>query len=386
MRILRRMRWRSVSAAGVVVVLVAWAAVALAAPLTPTDEPLHGSNFQGGDGNQLDQNGHIDWHALRAEVRHKHDANAHDTEFGGGTKETDPANWTFGTASDGVSPGQSNIREAWTAVDQPEGTGRTFLYLAFTRAAATGSTYLAFELNQVRGTWVNDRNVRVPCRTSGDILVSYEIQGNVPAVSLYRWRRVGNPDVSGCDRTGTIERLGSVTADVQAQGAMNEEAIANSLAGAGPTIATRLFGESALDLDALFGPVFEDGCFAFGSIWMHSRASTEFSSQMKDVVSPAPIDLRTCSAEGTKFFDLDADGEFDEAHEPGLPGFQIYADYDDDGQLDPGEPSTVTDSDGHYVLTDIRQSTYRLRERLLPTRRRQTNRWLCSFPNDDTDG
>ena len=76
--------------------------------------------------------------------------------------------------------------------------------------------------------------------------------------------------------------------------------------------------------------MFKDGCYAFGSIWMHSRSSTSYSSQMQDYVAPEPIDLRTCAAEGTKFFDLDADGVRD-PKEPGIPGFQIYADYNDNG-------------------------------------------------------
>jgi hypothetical protein len=71
--------------------------------------------------------------------------------------------------------------------------------------------------------------------------------------------------------------------------------------------------------------------------------------------------------------------------DPGIPGFQIWADYDNDGALDPGEPSTVSDSSGRYVLNGIRAG-YRLRERLLPIRRRVTKDWRCSFPNDTTGG
>ncbi|HET8949621.1 MAG TPA: hypothetical protein VFN44_03895, partial [Solirubrobacteraceae bacterium] len=132
------------------------------------------------------------------------------------------------------------------------------------------------------------------------------------------------------------------------------------------------------------GPAFKDGCYAFNSIWMHSRASESYTSQMQDYVAPAPINLRTCAAEGTKFFDLDADGVRD-VNDPGIPGFQIWADYDDDGALDPDEPSTVSDSSGRYVLNDIRRP-YRLRERLPLRRRRATNDWRCSFPNAGTDG
>jgi hypothetical protein len=379
------MRWRSICPVVVVAAAIAWATAAVAATLTPTDDPLRGSNFQGADADQLDENGHVDWNAFKARVVHNHDANDQDTTFGGGTKETDPALWFFEKKPDGVTPGKSNIREAWSAVDQPTGSGRTFLYLAFTRADPEGTTFLTFELNQVRGTWVNDRNERIPCRTDGDVLVSYEISGSDAEVSLNRWKRKGNPDASGCDRQGTIEPLGAVTANVQAQGAMNQVGIVNFLPGAGSGIGTRLFGEAALDLNALFGPEFSDGCYAFGSIWMHSRSSTQFSSQMQDYVSPQPIDLRTCAAEGTKFFDLDADGVRDD-NEPGLPGFQIYADYNGNGQLDSGEPSTVSDSKGRYILNDIRRPTYTLRERLLPPRRRATKRWLCSFPNEHTEG
>ena len=377
------MRRRHLWPAVILATAIAWATSALAASLTPTTQPLPGSTFQGADANQLDQTPFVDWNAFKSKVTHNHDDNDQDTTFGGGTKETDPAHWFFETSPGGVTPGKSNIREAWSAVDQPR--GRTFLYLAFTRADPDGTTFLTFELNQVGGTWKNDRGAQVPCRTDGDVLVSYEISGSDAEVSLKRWKRVGNPDVSGCDRQGTIESLGTVTANVEAQGAMNQSGIVNVLPGAGPAIGARLFGEAALDLDALFGPVFQRGCYSFGSIWMHSRSSTSFSSQMQDYVSPEPIDVRTCAAQGTKFFDLDANGARDPG-EPGLPGFQIYADYNGNGSLDPGEPSTVTDEDGEYVLNDIRRETYTLRERLLPTRRRQTNRWLCSFPNPETPG
>src|SRR5690349_2046244 len=156
------MRWRTIGPAAVVAVLIAWAATALAASLTPTGDPLPGSNFQGADGNQLDEDGHVDWNAFKTRVTHNHDDNAQDTAFGGGTKETDPASWFFEKEPGGVTPGKSNIREAWSAVDQPAGTGRTFLYLAFTRADPTGTTFLTFELNQVGGTWKNDKGVQIP--------------------------------------------------------------------------------------------------------------------------------------------------------------------------------------------------------------------------------
>jgi hypothetical protein len=52
---------------------------------------------------------------------------------------------------------------------------------------------------------------------------------------------------------------------------------------------------------------------------------------------------------GAKFNDFDGDGEQD-AGEPGLAGWTIFGDLNDNGTLDPGEPSTVTAPGGQYVL------------------------------------
>jgi hypothetical protein len=66
------------------------AQIAAAAPLPPSLDPLPGSSFQGGDGNQGDALPRIDWQALQAagRVTHNPDANGQDTAFGGGSKET----------------------------------------------------------------------------------------------------------------------------------------------------------------------------------------------------------------------------------------------------------------------------------------------------------
>ena len=123
-------------------------------------------------------------------------------------------------------------------------------------------------------------------------------------------------------------------------------------------------------------------------MWMHSRSSDEENSQEQDYVAPRPVSVRTCSASGTKFFDLDADGVRD-AGEPGIPRFLIWADYDNDGVRDAIEPFSVTDNNGHYVIDDIRppSGTYRLREELAtPGARRTSTAWRCSFPKAGTPG
>ena len=370
--------------------VVVGAGPALAA-LTPSSQPLGGSTFQGADGDQVSVRPLTDWDALQSagRVGHNADDNAHDTAFAGGTEEGDPAAWTFTTESGGVTPGKSNILDAWSAVDQPPGTGKTFLYLAFTRAAATGDTFLSFELNQDDRLWTNPAGARIPCRTDGDILVSYEISGNSADVFVRQWHTTATDAATGCARTGTIGPATTVRPDVDVQGAVNTAPIANVLPGFfGSTIPGVQFGEAALDLNAILGPDFADGCYAFGSIWMHSRSSHSYTSQMQDIVAPSPIDLRTCAAAGTKFFDLNANGRRDQG-EPGIPGFQIFADYNNNGQLDSGEPATISDDNGRYVLNDIRpprEGSYTLRERVPLTARQATNDWICSFPNSGTDG
>ena len=103
------------------VVVVALAAPALAAPFVPTSDPLTGSRFQGGDGNQASAGTLIDWDALvtARRVVHNPDPNDNDSTFAGGTKEGVPNAWTFETSPGGVTPGKANILDAWSAVDQP---------------------------------------------------------------------------------------------------------------------------------------------------------------------------------------------------------------------------------------------------------------------------
>jgi uncharacterized repeat protein (TIGR01451 family) len=360
------------------------AAPAAATPLPPTSAPLPGSSFQGGDGDQDNAPPRIDWQALQGAgvVEHSPDPNAQDDAFKGGSKEDEPGNWDLTTEAGGVNPAKDNILDAWSAVRQP---GRnTFLYLGFTREAAEGTTYLAFELNHDDRLWDNGR-ARVPCRRTGDVLVSYEAQGNAVNVEIQRWITESTDPASGCAETGRLDRFTGFTPNVDAQGAINDAAIASRLPGAYQgTVPARRFGETALNIARILDEGFGDDCLSFRSFWMHSRSSTAEASNMQDYVAPQPLDVSTCSASGTKFFDRNADGVRG-PDDPGIPRFVIFADYDENGRLDPQEPRTITDNQGHYVLHDIRppDGTYRLRE-TLPRRRSPAPAvaldWICSFP------
>jgi hypothetical protein len=287
----------------------------------------------------------------------------------------------------GVTPGKSNIRDAWSAFDP---LADAFLYMAFAREDAAGTTFLTFELNHDSRLWNNGR-ASIPCRRTGDLLVSYEAQGNAVRVLLYRWVSSTANLATGCATTGELNLVTGLTPDVDAQGSVNASVIAARLPGAYTgTVPPRHFGEAALNLSQIFGDALRDPCFSFGSIWMHSRASDSFSSNMEDYVAPHAVAVRSCAASGTKFHDLNANGQRDRG-EPGLPRWMIWADYDDDGLFDNGEPSAITDSEGQYVINDIRppDGTYMLRETLLTRtarRRAASSNVTCSYPNDGTPG
>jgi hypothetical protein len=368
---------------------LSFAAPALATPLPPSQNPLPGSAFQGADGNQDDAAPRLDWQGLRAagRVEHNPDPNEQDSAFRGGSKEDEPDGWGLTVEPGGVNPAKDNILDAWSAVDHSGADA--FVYLGFTREKAEGTTFLAFELNHDRRLW-NNGQATIPCRRTGDVLVSYEAEGNDVDVVLLRWITSQTDLPSGCARRGRLDALTGLTPNVDAQGAVNAAAITSRLPGFyEQTVPAERFGEAALNLSRILDDALGDECFSFGSIWMHSRSSTSESSNMQDYVAPRAIALRSCAASGTKFHDLDGDGVRDDG-EPGLPRWLVWADYDDDGVRTSDEPFGITDDQGHYVINDIKppDGTYMLRETLVTrsARRRASEAGVrCSYPNDDTD-
>ena len=370
---------------------------ALGASLPPASSgTLPGSAFQGGDGNQVNEPTRIDWQGMRARAGSSTPRTRTRTTVRSraGSKEDEPGLWAFSDGEDGgVKPPKANILDAWSAVDQ--GGADTFVYLAFARGGpgitrVGGTTYLTFELNHDSRLWKNGRNDD-PCRRTGDVLVSYQAQGNDVDVILERWVTSHSDLATSCATRGHLDPLTGLTPNVDVQGAVNRAAITNYLPGFyGGSIPIERFGEAALNLSQILEDALDDECFAFASIWMHSRSSTEEESNMQDYVAPRALVARSCSASGNKFHDLDADGQRDSG-EPGLPGWIVWADYDDDGIRDDGEPFGITDAEGHYVINDIRprDGTYMLRETLateLGLRRARRAGVACSYPNAGTTG
>src|SRR4051812_7690945 len=282
-------------------------ATASAAFLTPTPDPLVGSNFQGGDGNQADEAGHIDWQTLaqvpqgqNGFVTAQTDSTVHDSCFGSpNQKQLNPGGWVYIDCGTGVNPSKDNLLAGWSSVDNQ---GDTFLYLAFTREAQTGNTYLAFELNQRSDAFHNPAGYDVPCRTDGDLLISYQVQsgGSPPNVEIvvHEWHTTTADATTGCALSGTVTEL-----DPQpfAEGAVNASSITTNYLSPGTTFLPGTFGEAALNLSGFFrNQVGANPCFDFGAISMESHSSTSFTSDLKDFIGPAPIRVANCEIDVDK--------------------------------------------------------------------------------------
>jgi serine-aspartate repeat-containing protein C/D/E len=81
----------------------------------------------------------------------------------------------------------------------------------------------------------------------------------------------------------------------------------------------------------------------------------------------------TGSISGLKFNDLNANG-FRDATEPALPNWQIYIDLNNNGIVEPGEPTTLTNAQGNYTFANIVPGTYLVREVV-------QSAWVQTTPN-----
>ena len=361
--------------------------------VTPTPNPLFGSDFQGGDGNQNATALLRDWQSLVGQpgLVSINDPNALDTTFDTGSHENNPEDWDIDLDPAGVTPAKANFFNAWNYVD--ETSDDTFLYLSFDRQESGGNVFLAFELNQDTRAWINASGDAIQCRTEGDLIISYEIQNddNIDVV-IQQWisdSEVTAADVAGgytnglgCSKTGHFADF-AVSATL-VQGAINTGTTIQNFLPRTPPLATlgeELFGEAAINLTEIFEDVIGDPCFSFGQISLHGRSSESSSASMQDLVGPVPLLVRNCTISGTKYHDIDADGATPPDGEPTLAGWKLYLDLDNDNVLDANEPTTLTDANGNYVFTDLTDGTFTVREAPDSQQAAGLKGFFCSFPS-----
>ena len=296
----------SLAALAAAFVLAVVPALSGAVVLSPSDSPLPDSTFQGADGNQDDAAPSVDWQSLAAspDLATANDATGGADDIFLNGKEDTPVDWNVGTGA--ANPGKADLLASWSYIDSG-----TFLYLAFDRVVNQGNTFLAFELNQDEREWRNANNDLIPCRTSGDLIISYEIQNsNNIQIVAQEWQSTSDVTVEeaaggftngvGCSKTGTF-----VETD---PGADNAQAAINA---AGPVTnylpvtsgATSfdqgLFGEAALRMAPIVsGEEPGDPCFSFRQANLHTRVSSAFNSPLIDYTAPVPLCQELDAIEG----------------------------------------------------------------------------------------
>lgn len=203
-----------------------------------------------------------------------------DDSFKGGTKEDTecPAQVT------GSIP--NNKSDLLTIDAYTEAGDPGFFNFAWSRVSdPSGTTLMDFEFNQSPTMCpAGSPNLE---RTVDDLLIEYAIdQGGARAAVFVRtwdgaaWGPAEALDAStacggGPCAVGTISQ--SVIPAVDSDGLGEKQ--------------PRTFGEAQLDLRFIFD---DAKCVSFGSVMVKSRSSNAFSSQLKDFITPIPIDLTNC--------------------------------------------------------------------------------------------
>jgi len=310
-------------------VLLAVSSGASSAPLCTAANVsvLDGSNFEIDANANLKVDGTgtcIDWltggagTGLRSGVVANGDApsGAGDDAFGQGTSEDD-ANPTIVTGS--IPPNKSDLKAF--GVFQEVSSGTKFLQLFWSRVQnPSGTTNMDFELNQkVCDTTANPTNCanngnkvaspETPVRTTGDRLITYDLSkgGTVPTISIRTWTGSAwgpavvlssnspNPDAYGSVNTGTIPA--------------NESGGAFPAPGAGGPLGQQdpyTFGEAAIKFSALFPT--GTSCGTFGGVYLKSRSSDSFNSEIKDFVKPERVKISNCTSLSTSASAAPTDG------------------------------------------------------------------------------
>lgn len=186
-----------------------------------------------------------------------------DNSYTGGAKEDDPCP-RVETGS--IPPNKADLTKFYVATGR--GTTDTFLYLAWERASTNGTVTLDFELNQSKVVKDNCNGVN-PTRTEGDKLVTYDLQGNKDAttvvISVRTWDGSKWGDPTDLDSASAI---GSISTGL-------------------------LFGEMAINLEK--SGIFTAGtCNNFASVFVKSRSSSSFQSELKDFIAPVPKRIGSC--------------------------------------------------------------------------------------------
>ena len=249
--------------------LLALLAGALILPASAAAQVAH---FEGDDGDQPCASA-LDWGCLPTDwrVTTVNDAiGGSDDVFAKG-KEESPTDWTFTTGSTNGKTDIVQVRSAPVVLD-----GVPYLHLSFDRVGGgdTANAFFSFELNQADTTWVNPQGASVPCRTNGDVLVSYELPN---VIKLYVWEN-GRDGSASCPQGGRGDWTAlTIGGEVEAA-----------------TAPPYTFGEAVLNLADVVSAAGLSSCRYYKSVQAHSRQSQSFATEMSDFVAGSAIGIVAC--------------------------------------------------------------------------------------------
>jgi Domain of unknown function DUF11 len=279
-------------------------------PVSPFVAPspvnaLGASTFNALDGNLTDDGPETDWctPAPNRTVGTDTPSGPGDSSFVSGNNKEDTDVPTIGAGS--IPNNKDDLLREYIA---SETVGEDlFVYLAWVRADATGTSTIDFEFNQSDQV---SSNGTTKVRTDGDLLVSFDFQANpgsgggyTVTLILRTWDSDAgdNPDpTSSPPNTGAWVNPVDLVASGLAEGSVNffgtsQDPIAIDdcvTAAAGDTLDNGEFGEAVLNLTDILG----GDCEAFGSLFAKSRSSgSSFGSDLKDLIAPIPVNLTTCA-------------------------------------------------------------------------------------------
>jgi hypothetical protein len=269
-----------------------------------------GSNFESDDGNLLvGTGGNTDWENApnRTETEDILDPKA-DNSFGRGTKEDDPQ-VHIGAGS--IPPNKSDLSRFYTS-HEIAANGHVYLYLAWERTNVLGSANMDFELNQAPQPFDSSTTGAVTMvRTPGDLLITFDFVngGGTPVLHLLRWVGSGPSDQCHAANATPCWGIAGATQPNDTWINLSDAGEADGAVNAGPvddpitvgdqenirSLEANTFGEAGIDLTAAgVFPLVPTECLSFASAFLKSRASASFTSEVKDFIAPAPIEIGNC--------------------------------------------------------------------------------------------
>jgi hypothetical protein len=209
-----------------------------------------------------------------------------DDAFGQGTAENDAVPTVV---SGSIPPNKSDLSH-FGIYKETEGT-QAFLAVYWIRVQnPSGTTNMDFEFNKNKcdasdpTNSVCSSNGVTPVRSDGDKLLLYDLSsgGTHVDISTRTWNSgTWGPEVD-LDATTAL-------------GSANYDTIPTSEDGPFAGLDSLTFGEAVVDLNALLGGT----CGKFGSVYLKSRSSTSFTSEIKDFIAPKAVSISNCTSIST---------------------------------------------------------------------------------------